>query len=142
MGVSSSEEIARALIPIEDVMRAPPVTVAFDSMVMDAVKAMIDMNIGSVVVLNEDGQFCGIVTERDVLERVIGEGRSPQETQVNEVMTSPVIAVESNISLREALKLMRDHNVRRLAVTNEDELEGQVTERRVLDALIFISKLD
>jgi CBS domain-containing protein len=142
MGVSSSEEIARALIPIEDVMRAPPVTIAFDSMVMDAIKAMIDMNIGSVVVLNEDGQFCGIVTERDVLERVIGEGRSPQETQVNEVMTSPVIAVESNISLREALKLMRDHNVRRLAVTNEDELEGQVTERRVLDALIFISKLD
>jgi CBS domain-containing protein len=142
MGVSSSEEIARALIPVEDVMRAPPVTVAFDSMVMDSVKAMIDMNIGSVVVLDEDGQFCGIVTERDVLERVIGEGRSPQETQVNEVMTSPVIAVESNISLREALKLMRDHNVRRLAVTREDELEGQVTERRVLDALIFISKLD
>lgn len=140
--MSSSEEIARALIPVDDVMRAPPVTVTFDSMVMDAVKAMIEMNIGSIVVLNENGQFCGIVTERDVLERVIGDGRDPQETQVNEIMTSPVIAVESNISLREALKLMRDHNVRRLAVTREGELEGQVTERRVLDALIFISKLD
>ena len=113
-----------------------------EEMVMDAVEAMIEMNIGSIIVLNENGQFCGIVTERDVLERVIGDCRNPQETQVNEIMTSPVIAVESNISLREALKLMRDHNVRRLAVTREGELEGQVTERRVLDALIFISKLD
>ena len=140
--MSSSEEIARALIPVEDVMRAPPVTIAFDSAVMGAVKAMIEMDIGSIIVLNENGQFCGIVTERDVLERVVGEGRSPHETPVYEIMTAPVIAVESNISLREALKLMRDHNVRRLAVTRAGALEGQVTERRVLDALIFISKLD
>jgi signal-transduction protein with cAMP-binding, CBS, and nucleotidyltransferase domain len=140
--MAHSEEIARALIPVEDVMRSPPVTTRPTRRVRDVVRAMVEYNVGSVIVVSDDERIRGIVTERDILERVVVKGKTAEATEVTDVMSSPVLTIDHKASLRNALKLMRDNNVRRLAVMKAGTLEGQVTERRILDALIFISQLD
>ena len=91
---------------------------------------MVEHNIGSVIVVSDDERIRGIVTERDILERVVVKGKTTEATEVTDAMSSPVLTIDHKASLRDVLKLMRDHNVRRLAVTKAGTLEGQVTERR------------
>jgi CBS domain-containing protein len=82
------------------------------------------------------GQPVGIITEKDILQRVVRPGKDPARTLAREVMTSPILNIEVNRSVSDALKLMREKNVRRLGVTRGGRLIGIVTERRVLDALL------
>ena len=119
-----------------------PVTTRPTRRVRDVVRAMVEHNVDSIIVVSDDERIRGIVTERDILERVVSKGKTVEATEVMDAMSSPVLTIDHKASLRNALKLMRDNNVRRLAVTKAGTLEGQVTERRILDALIFISNLD
>ena len=140
--MAAGEELARMLIPVEDVMRSPPVVVWPTHRISAVVRAMIERNVGSVIVVSDDERIRGIVTERDILARVVVEGKTADATEVKDVMSAPVLTIDHKASLRDALKLMRDNNVRRLAVMKEGRVDGQVTERRILDAMIFISQLD
>jgi CBS domain-containing protein len=91
---------------------------------------MVQSNIGAVLVVEKERPV-GIITERDVLERAI-MNKNVYKTTAKEVMSHPVISTEANCSVREALRLMRKHKIRRLAVTENETLVGLVTERRLL----------
>jgi len=91
---------------------------------------MVESNIGAVIVIERERPV-GIITERDVLERAI-INKNVYKTTAKEVMSQPVISTEVNCSVKEALRLMRKHNIRRLAVTENGKLVGLVTERRLL----------
>ena len=116
---------------VESVMRVSPVEALLTDTVSKISEMLLSNDIGSIVVV-ADSKPVGIITERDIMEKVVRAGRDPNKTTAKEIMTSPIVAIEHNKSVSEALKLMREKGIRRLAVTQNGKLVGIVTERRLL----------
>ena len=91
-----------------------------------AVERLNNHEIGCLVVL-EKGNFAGIMTERDVLKRVVAKARNPKKTLVGDVMSKPLIVVDPEASLEEALELMFKQRVKKLTVVKDKELVGLIT---------------
>ncbi|MBS7639981.1 MAG: CBS domain-containing protein [Candidatus Bathyarchaeia archaeon] len=115
-------------------MRSPPVTVLFSDSISSVIEKMITNNIGAVIVMS-GGNPIGIITEKDIIEKIARIGRDPTKTRAEEIMSSPLISIEADKTIKDALILMRDKKIRRLGVTRKGKLVGIVTERRLLDAL-------
>jgi CBS domain-containing protein len=99
-----------------------------DATVFDAVKAMVDANVGAILVTGRDAnQIAGIFTERDYLRRIAVEGRTSRETNVRDVMTSPVLAVTPDTSVEEAMALMTDRRIRHAPVVDGESLVGMIS---------------
>lgn len=129
--MTSEEEITKAgNSPVRDCMRIP-VTVSPSTPVSSLMFSMINNDIGAVIVV-EKGKPVGIITEKDVLEKAITKNKNVYTTTANDVMAKPLISIESDRRIKEALELMRKHQIRRLAVTENGVLVGIVTERRLL----------
>ncbi len=100
-----------------------PLTSGPDATVADAVAAMSDKNYGSVIVVDKDEQVTGIVTERDVMNKLVAKGLDPTQTKLSEIMTrEPWLAKETD-QMMDWLRLMSNERFRRLPVVNE---EGRV----------------
>jgi len=111
---------------VKDVMVTNVVTVDIRVNIRKAVERMNNREIGCLVVL-EKGNFAGILTERDVLKRVVAEARNPDKTLVGDVMSKPLIVVDPEASLKEALELMFEKRVKKLTVVKNKELVGLIT---------------
>ena len=111
---------------VKDVMVMNVVTVDVGVNVMKAVERMNKREIGCLVVL-EKGNFVGILTERDVLTRVVAKARNPDKTLVGDVMSKPLIVVGPEASLEEALELMFEKRVKKLTVVKDKKLVGLIT---------------
>ena len=120
---------------VETVMRSPPVTVLFSDTVSSITEKMVSNNIGAVIVMS-GGSPTGMVTERDIVRKVVRDRKDPSRTRAQEIMSIPLVSIEADRSVRDALKLMGDTEIRRLAVTRGGRLVGIVTERRLLDSLV------
>ena len=94
---------------------------------------MTKQNIGAVIV-STDLDVLGIVTERDIIERVALGKKDLYGVVAQDIMTSPVITINYDRTLHEALKIMKDNNIRRLVVVKGKSILGLVTERRLLIA--------
>jgi len=101
-------------------------TVASDASVYDAVKQMVDANVGSLLV-TVDGRVEGIVTERDYLRRVTLEGRTDEDTSVSEIMTAPLIVVQPETSVEECMAVMTDRRIRHMPVIDDGEVVAMVS---------------
>jgi CBS domain-containing protein len=102
------------------------ITVDENSSVKEAVDIMNEYQIGSLIVL-EQGKAKGIVTERDFLRRVIAEKKDVVNTKVKEIMTTPLVVTESGMDIEEAVKLMFQNKIKKLAVVDANKLVGIVT---------------
>jgi CBS domain-containing protein len=98
--------------------------------VIEAAKVMKKRNIGNVIVVEGD-QPVGILTESDILKKVVAEGKNPEKTMVKDVMSTPIIVVDAYITLEEAMKTMGKCNVRRLPVIEDNKLIGIITQRDI-----------
>lgn len=107
-----------------------------DATVLEAVRQMVEANVGSLLV-TEEGDITGIVTERDYLRRVAVEGRTDAETLVREIMSAPLIVVTPQTSIDECMALMTDRRIRHLPVTDDGEVIGIVS---IGDLVKFKSK--
>jgi CBS domain-containing protein len=99
--------------------------------VLEAVRAMVERNIGAVPVIH-DGKLVGIFSERDLMRRVVAEGRDPRSTCLAEVMTGNPLAVNMNEELANCMALMRRHGFRHLPICHEGHLVGMVSLRDIL----------
>jgi len=124
----NGEEQGEDLPPlkIRDVMVREVITVDENSSVKEAVDIMNEFQIGSLIVL-EKGKAKGIVTERDFLRRLIAEAKDVMNTKVKEIMTTPLVVVEPGTDLEEAVKLMYENRIKKLAVVDANKLVGIVT---------------
>jgi signal-transduction protein with cAMP-binding, CBS, and nucleotidyltransferase domain len=111
-------------------------TIDGGEMVIDAVRKMVDANVGALLV-TEGGRITGILTERDYLRRVALEGRSSSSTEVREIMTSPLIVVEPQTRVDETMALMTDRRIRHLPVAEGGEITGLIS---IGDVVKFQSK--
>lgn len=94
--------------------------------VFEAARAIEENNIGAVVVVDRGG-VVGIVTDRDLAVRAVGRALDPAETPVKEVMSSPVTVLSPSDEQGEAIRLMRERNIRRIPLVEDDRLAGMVT---------------
>lgn len=94
--------------------------------VLAAARLMNDHKIGSVVVMLDD-KMVGILTERDILTRVVAEQRDPTATKVGEVMTRKLLTCRPTTRLNEARKVMRERRIRHLPVVDNDRLVGMLS---------------
>jgi len=78
--------------------------------------------VGSLVIVNDDGAAIGIITDRDLVERVMAAGKDPQVTRLADVMTPAPVTIADSQEPSEALRIMRKNSVRRLPVVNHDEV--------------------
>jgi len=99
--------------------------------VLETVRAMVEHNIGAVPVLH-NGQLVGIFSERDLMKRVVAEGRDPRSTSLAEVMTDDPVAISLNEELGNCMSVMRRNNFRHLPVCHEGKLVAMVSLRDIL----------
>ncbi|HKD84875.1 MAG TPA: CBS domain-containing protein [Terriglobales bacterium] len=99
--------------------------------VFEAASYMVDCNVGAVPVL-DDTKLVGIFSERDIMRRVVTEGRDPLTTRIGEVMSTELRVVEPNASSEEAMCLMQTHGVRHLPVCEGRILVGFLSLRDLL----------
>jgi signal-transduction protein with cAMP-binding, CBS, and nucleotidyltransferase domain len=111
---------------IGEVMTRDPVTLPADSPVRDAAVAMRDSDIGDVIVLEEGDRICGIVTDRDLALRVIGEGRE-LTTKLGDICTRDINTVSPDTGVSEAVRLMTSESIRRLPVVEGGRPVGIVS---------------
>jgi CBS domain-containing protein len=111
---------------IRDVMTAEPRTVKSDTPIAEAAKAMKEADAGAVVV-QDNGSPTGILTDRDIAIRAVAEGRDPTSTPVSEVATKDPTTLSPDDSIDDAVQVMREKNVRRLPVVEDDKTVGIVS---------------
>lgn len=99
--------------------------------VLEAARYMMEHNVGAVPVLR-DGDLAGILSERDIMNRVVAIGRTPGTTAVSEVMTANPRAVAADESIEECLFIMREFGFRHLPIVEGKEVKGLVSLRDVL----------
>jgi len=114
------------VLKVEDIMIETVITVEANATVIRAVKIMNENEIGCLVV-TRNGRAVGIVTERDLLKRVIGKARNPSKTKVREIMTKPLIAGHSDMDLEDATRLMFEKKIKKLPVVEHGRLMGLIT---------------
>jgi len=113
-------------LKVEDVMVADVITVEADVSVKKAVDIMNKHEIGCLIVVRKE-KAVGIVTERDMLTRVLVMSRDPERTRISEVMSAPLIVADPKMDLEEAARLMFKMRVKKLPVISNGKLVGLIT---------------
>jgi len=129
----SVHETEPEVIVVRDIMSRPVITVKETDSAADAAKLMTKHGIGCVLVSGKKGDTVGIVTERDIVQRIAARNLLPSKITVAESMSKPVITVQSGMSVTEAAKLMNQKKVRRLAVVESGRLTGVLTMKDILE---------
>ena len=115
---------------VQDILSRKPqrslLTVESDASVLEAAEVMNDHKVGSVVVMSGD-RMAGILTERDILTRVVASRKDPAATKVGEVMTRSVLTCRPGTKLNEARLVMRERRIRHLPVVEKERVMGMIS---------------
>jgi CBS domain-containing protein len=113
-------------LKVEDLMIKDVITVDANLTVKEAAQIMNKFEIGCLLAVR-NGKAIGIITERDLLKRIVAESRSATKTKVKEVMSTPLIVVEPDMELEDAAKLMFEMKIKKLPVVEGKRLVGLIT---------------
>ena len=110
----------------------------------DTIKAAILMreNNISCLVVKEKGEFVGIVTEKDIINKVVAEELYPGDVKIDKIMSKDLVSVSAKQSIEDAAKLMREKGVRRLVVLEDDIIIGVITETDITRIVGNITKYE
>jgi CBS domain-containing protein len=126
---------SRRVLTVEEVMNYPVLTIGPKDSVQSAVLKMVENNISSLIVTDEEGRDIGIITERDVIEKVVAKSKDPKSVRVEEVMSNPLKKISGDSSIIDALEKMRRSKIKKLGVEREGKLVGIVSERDLVYAI-------
>lgn len=112
---------------IQDIMTKQVHTVRTDATLLDVARLMRDRRIGDVIVTNRDGSLCGIVTDRDIVVRADAAGKPLDKTKVGEICSNQLVKLAPESTIDDAVKLMRDHAIRRVPVVQNGKPLGIVS---------------
>ena len=101
------------------------------AMVSDALKTMVQREVWSVVITKK-GLPLGVVTDHDILRKCINKGFSPSQVKVEEIMSSPLILIDADATVGEAMSKMVEKDIRRLYIVEKGKIVGRITEKSVL----------
>ncbi|MBM4122660.1 MAG: CBS domain-containing protein [Nitrospira sp.] len=120
------------MVPVEKF-----VTVDRDTDVRKAAQVMRDRNIGSLFI-TRDKDIIGILTDTDLVRRVVAVGADAAKTPVEQIMSAPILTIEENKTLLDANDMMAAHHLRHLGVTRNGKLVGMISVR---DLVVFLTNL-
>jgi len=115
---------------VKEAMKTNLVMVSPKTTVLGAAQLMKKRKIGNVIIV-EKKQPIGILTESDIIKKVVAEGKNPKDVIVKDVMTTPVVVIDPYVTLEEAMVTMGKCNVRRLPVIENEELIGVITQKDI-----------
>jgi len=113
-------------LKLEDVMVEDVITIGEKATVREAVELMNKHEIGCLIVMKE-GKPAGIVTERDMLKRILLQPKDPGKTKVVDIMSKPLVVGKPQMSIEDAVKLMFKRKIKKLPIAENDHLVGLVT---------------
>ncbi len=111
---------------VKDVMVEEVIAVKADTRVRDAVELMNENEIGCLVV-EKKGKPIGIITERDILKKIVCQSKNPEEVKVSEIMSKPLVLGKVDMDLEEAARLMLKRSIKKLPIVNGGKLAGLIT---------------
>jgi CBS domain-containing protein len=124
---------AKTGVQVKDVMSSPVKTVLEHDSVEKVAKKMIANDLGSIIVTDVQGNPVGIITEKDIVNRVVAENRVPRGVKAEVTMSRPVRLTTPEADIKEAAESMRDHNIRRLIVMEEGKMIGIVSSKDIVE---------
>ena len=134
------DNVFRPLSVLRVLMQTTMETIASERTVLEAAQTMAEKRIGSLLVL-ESGDMVGIVTETDVVRKVIAAGLSARSTSVGAVMNAPLIQIDIDDSARDASRLMAEKRIRHLVVTEDNKVVGLLSVRDLVKAVSIRDEL-
>ncbi|MCW4037888.1 MAG: CBS domain-containing protein [Candidatus Bathyarchaeota archaeon] len=114
-------------ISIKDIMTFPVITMRSNAKVSEAASAMCAHNIGSLVVVDRNEKPIGIITERDMIRKVVVTSKNPKSVDVTQIMSSPLVTGDPNMDLEDSAKLMINKEIKRLPIIDQGKIVGIVT---------------
>jgi CBS domain-containing protein len=122
----------RSRMLVKDVMSSPAITVTENASVNKTAQLMSEGRIGCIIVTEKDGKALGIITESDLVIRVLAKNLMPSKLTAKEVMSSPLITVEPDETLTETARRMSRLDVRRMGVVYRGDLVGIISSKDIL----------
>ena len=120
---------------VRDVMSSPVVTMDENAASNLAAAAMDQNDLGCVIVTNKAGKSIGIITERDLVVRVLSKNLKPDTVKAKEIMTTPLVTIEPDATISDAARRMNRLDIRRLGVIYKGNLVGIITAKDVLGVM-------
>lgn len=114
------------ILLVRDIMARNVKTVRTDDTVLEAVSKMNKFRIGSVIVTN-NGRPVGIITERNILQRIVEPGLDPAVVRAKDIMSSPLITIDPNAAVEEAAQIMARKQIKKLPVVENDKVVGIIS---------------
>jgi CBS domain-containing protein len=130
-----SEIGLRTKMLVRDVMSSPVITMSEERTTNEAAAAMDKNDVGAVIVTNQAGKSIGIITERDLVIRVIAKNIKPDTIKAKEIMTTPLVTIEPDATITEAARRMNRLDIRRLGVVYKGNLVGIISSKDVLGVM-------
>ncbi len=128
-------------IRVRDLMTKNVVTLPCTATAFEAAKIITEKKVGCVVVTHDSKKLDGIITSKDLVKRVMAEGKDPKKIKLLDVMSRVVHSVSPDMHISEAVKLMGHHDVRRLPVVDGGKLVGIITDKNVIKAELGIAEV-
>lgn len=117
---------------VREIMSSPVITVQEGQNIVDAAKIMELGQIGAVIVTEKEGKPVGVLTEHDIVVRVVAKGLNAHRVKVSDAMTTPLRTVDPEMPITDAARVMSRYNMRRLGIVYKGDLVGIVTSRDIL----------
>jgi len=120
---------------VKDVMNSPVITADDNETANNIAVTMDKAKLGAVIITNNEGKPIGIITERDLVVRVIAKNKKPDEIRAKEIMTTPLITIDPETTISDAAREMNRKNIRRLGVFYKGNLTGIVSNKDLLGVM-------
>ncbi len=130
-----SELGLRTRMLVKDVMSSPVITTDEEAPSNKIAKLMNENKFGCVIVTNKDGKPLGIITERDLVIRVLAKNLKPESVTAKTVMTSPLVTIEPDATISDAARRMNRLDIRRLGVLYKGDLIGLISSKDLLGVM-------
>jgi len=114
-----------------DAMTTKPISIDQDTTLLDCARTMDEKHVGAVVVKDKEHSL-GIITEQDIVRKVVAKGINPLTEKAKDYMEKNLITISSDKDIYDALIIMRDNNIRHLPVIDEDKMVGLLTIKDIL----------
>ncbi len=130
-----SEIGLRTKMMVRDVMSSPVITIDEDETANKAAANMDMHDLGAVIVQNKAGKSIGIITERDLVIRVIAKNLKPDTVKAKEIMTTPLVTIDPEATISDAARRMNRLDIRRLGVIYKGNLVGIISSKDILGVM-------
>jgi CBS domain-containing protein len=104
---------------VKDIMSSDPICCARDTSLREVAEKMVEYDCGEIPVCDERGKPLGVVTDRDIVCRLVAKGHDPLEARAEDCMSQPVVTASPDMTVEDCARLMEQYQVRRLPVVDE-----------------------